>query len=199
MRSNGPRTITAIQSKTRRRVHRSKNRSYIEGGPPTLPPSHVLCALVTYIEWFTTRLKNHAVATDADMYKGQGKESIKWNLTQLGIKRKEITKETLQCFIQSCCCCLQTVGWVGIWKPINPCCYFNSKHPRTLIISVLLFPTFSSSSILTLENLQAIHSGKEKKKMSKGSSTIADKEITSDPLNFFCTATSTHVMVGTWK
>jgi hypothetical protein len=54
---------------------------------------------VTYIEWFTTRLKNHAVATDADMYKGQGKESIKWNLTQLGIKRKEITKETLQCFI----------------------------------------------------------------------------------------------------
>jgi hypothetical protein len=114
-------------------------------------------------------------------------------LTQLGIKRKKITKETLQCFIQSCCCCLQTAGWVGISKPINPCCYFNSKHPRASIIFVLLLPTFSSSSILTLENLQAIHSGKEKKKkekkkMSKGSSTTADKQITGDPLNFFCTA-----------
>jgi len=44
-----------------------------------------------------------------------------------------------------------------------------------------------------LENLHAIHSGKEKekkekKKMSKGSSTTTDKEITGDPLNFFCTA-----------
>ncbi len=29
---------------------------------------------------------------------------------------------------------------------------------------------------------------KEKKKMSKGSSTTADKEIIGDPLNFFCTA-----------
>jgi hypothetical protein len=53
-----------------------------------------------------------------------------------------------------------------------------------------------------LENLQAIHSGKEKKKkekkkMSKGSSTTANKEITGDPLKFFCTATSTHEMVGT--
>jgi hypothetical protein len=109
-------------------------------------------------------------------------------LTQLGIKKKEITKETLLCFIQSCCCCLQTTGWVGISKPINPRCYFNSKHPRALIISILLLPTFSSSSILTLENLQAIHSRKEKKKMSKGSSTRADKKITGDPLNFFCTA-----------
>jgi hypothetical protein len=118
-------------------------------------------------------------------------------LTQLGIKRKEITKETFQCFIQSYCCCLQTPGWVGVSKPINPCCYFNFKHPRALIISVLLLPTFSSSSILTLENLHAIHSGKEKKKMSKGSSTTANKEITGDPLNFFCTATSTRVMVGT--
>jgi hypothetical protein len=41
---------------------------------------------------------------------------------------------------------------------------------------------------LTLENLQAIHSGNEKKKMSKWSSTTADKQITGDPLNFFCTA-----------
>jgi hypothetical protein len=43
-----------------------------------------------------------------------------------------------------------------------------------------------------LENLQAIHLGKEKKKkkkkMSKGSSTTANKQITDDPLNFFCTA-----------
>jgi hypothetical protein len=48
---------------------------------------------------------------------------------------------------------------------------------------------------LTLGNLQAIHLGKEKKrkekkKMSKGSSTTADKQITGDPLNFFCTAES---------
>jgi len=118
-------------------------------------------------------------------------------LDSTGDKKKKITKETLQCFIQSCCCCLQTAGWVSISKPINPCCYFNSKHPRASIISVLLLPTFSSSSILTLENLQAIHLGKEKKKMSKGSSTTANKEITGDPLNFFCTATSTRVMVGT--
>jgi len=41
--------------------------------------------------------------------------------------------------------------------PINPCCYFNSKHPRASIISVLLLPTFSSSSILTLENLYIPH------------------------------------------
>jgi len=39
-----------------------------------------------------------------------------------------------------------------------------------------------------LENLQANHWGKEKKKMSKRSSTTTDKEITGDPLNFFCTA-----------
>jgi hypothetical protein len=29
---------------------------------------------------------------------------------------------------------------------------------------------------------------KKKKKMSKGSSTTANKQITDDPLNFFCTA-----------
>jgi hypothetical protein len=30
--------------------------------------------------------------------------------------------------------------------------------------------------------------GKRKEKMSKGSSTTTDKQITGDPLNFFCTA-----------
>jgi hypothetical protein len=59
-----------------------------------------------------------------------------------------------------------------------------------LIISQAL----ATSDIPTsLENLHAIHSGKEKKrkekkKMSKGSSTTANKQITGDPLNFFCTA-----------
>jgi hypothetical protein len=42
-----------------------------------------------------------------------------------------------------------------------------------------------------LGNLQAIHSGKEKKRKEKNVkrvSTTADKQITGDPLNFFCTA-----------
>jgi hypothetical protein len=89
---------------------------------------------------------------------------------------------------------LFTNCWVGRYIKTNQSMLLlQFLTPQSFNHFCFITPTFSSSSILTFRNLQAIHSGKEKKrkekkKMSKGSSTTADKQITGDPLNFFCTA-----------
>jgi hypothetical protein len=93
-------------------------------------------------------------------------------LTQLGIKRKEITKETLHYFIQSCCCCLQTAGWVGISKPI----YLNLKPTfLKLILNFLILHTQKHELKITI--FKKSKNAKGKKTCGEGLKTSNSRSI----------------------